>query len=504
MGPVPPSTSLPRAAGLGVLATLAGLAGGHLAAALVDPATSPVVAVGATVIDLTPTPVKEWAVATFGTADKPILLTGVLLVSLALSAVAGVLARRRLAPGAALLVGLVALAGLAALARPAAGVVDALPALVSGAVAVATLAWTTGRLTSYADGQGAAGHRLSRRSVLLTGAATVALAGVGHWITTLKTRVADVVLPQADDPAGPFPRGLQVDGITPLRTPVDDFYRVDTKLAVPTVDAGSWTLTIDGDVERELTLTFDQLRALPLVERDITMTCVSNDVGGRYVGSARWLGVRLTDLLDRVGVGGRADQILSTDVEGFTISTPLAVATDGRDAMVAIGMNGEALPREHGFPARLVTPGIYGYVGSTKWLSRLTLTTYAEQVAYWTERDWATDAPVKIASRIDTPRPLARVSAGPVVVAGVAWAQTRGIAAVEVQVDDGPWTPAELGPAVSVDYWRQWHWTWDALPGSHELAVRATGGDGEVQTARRAAPFPAGSSGIQRIVVTVE
>ena len=181
---------------------------------------------------------------------------------------------------------------------------------------------------------------------------------------------------------------------------------MDTRLTLPIVDVDDWTLTIDGDVDRELTFTFDELLAMPLIERDITLTCVSNDVGGPYVGGARWLGVRLTDLLDQAGVGSTADQILSTDVDGITISTPLDLATDGRDAMVAIGMNGEALPREHGFPARMVVPGLYGFISATKWLTRLTLTTYAEQDAYWTERDWATDAPIKISSRIDTPKPF--------------------------------------------------------------------------------------------------
>ena len=244
---------------------------------------------------------------------------------------------------------------------------------------------------------------------------------------SLRSRPEDVTLPAAADPAAGVPDGSgdRFRGISRLRTPSDDFYRVDTSLSLPTVSLDGWTLTIDGDVEQELTFSFDDLLAMPLIERDITLTCVSNEVGGPYVGGARWLGVRLTDLLDRAGVGDRADQILSTDVDGFTISTPLAVATDGRDAMIAIGMNGEALPREHGFPARLVIPGLYGFVSATKWLTRLTLTTYAEEQAYWTERNWATDAPIKIASRIDTPKPLSTIKSGRTVIGGVAWAQHR-------------------------------------------------------------------------------
>ncbi len=239
------------------------------------------------------------------------------------------------------------------------------------------------------------------------------------------------------------------------------------------------------------------------IERDITLTCVSNEVGGGYVGSARWLGVRLTDLLDRAGVTGAPDQVLSTAVDGFTISTPLAAIRDGRDAMVAIAMNGAALPQAHGFPARLVTPGVYGFVGATKWLTRLTLTTYAAEQAYWTKRQWATDAPVKTSARIDTPAPLSSVPAGRVAIGGVAWAQRRGIGTVEVRVDQGPWRTARLGPDIGVDSWRQWHLPWDATPGLHRLAVRATDGRGVPQTSTRATPFPDGASGIQEIVVTV-
>jgi DMSO/TMAO reductase YedYZ molybdopterin-dependent catalytic subunit len=327
----------------------------------------------------------------------------------------------------------------------------------------------------------------------------------GQWIGRVRSRITAVDLPVATDPAGPFPQGLetQYDGISALRTPTSDFYRVDTRLVVPTVGVDDWTLTIDGDVAKELTFTFEELSAMPLIERDITLNCVSNSVGGPYISSARWLGVRLTDLLEMAGVGDTADQILSTDVDGFTISTPLEVATDGRDAMVVIGMNGGPLPRERGFPCRLLTPGLYGYVGATKWLTKLTLTTYEEQAAYWTERDWAIDAPVKIASRVDTPKALSNVDAGKVVIGGVAWAQRRGIAKVEVSIDDGEWTVAELGQKVTVDYWRQWYLEWDATSGRHDIAVRATTEDGEVQTEDRADPFPDGASGWQSIAVLV-
>ncbi len=316
--------------------------------------------------------------------------------------------------------------------------------------------------------------------------------------------IGNISLPRPTSPAKAFPRGLddQVPGITPFRTSSASFYRVDTRLSLPIVDADSWSLSIDGDVRREQTFTFDDLLAMPLIERDITLTCVSNDVGGPYVGGARWLGVRLTDLLDRAGIGDRADQILSTDVDGMTISTPLALATDGRDAMIAVGMNGGPLPRAHGFPARMVVPGLYGFISACKWITQMTLTTYDDDSAYWTDRHWATDAPIKIASRIDTPGGV-RVKRGKTFIGGVAWAQPVGVAKVEVQIDGGPWQQATLGPSAGHDYWRQWYLPWNAQPGSHQISSRATDRQGHVQTSVRTTPFPNGSSGVQKLVVSV-
>ena len=350
----------------------------------------------------------------------------------------------------------------------------------------------------------------SRRGVLVaTGvlaATAVVLGSAGRFIGTYRTRLADIALPKPVDPAPAFPAGIEgtYKDITPFRIANDDFYRVDTRLDVPIIDQDEWTLTIDGDVEREVTLTFEDILAMDLIERDITLTCVSNSVGGKYVGGARWLGVRLTDLLDLAGVGSEADQIFATDFDGMTISTPLALATDGRDAMLAIGMNGEVLPREHGFPARVVIPGLYGFISATKWVTRLTLTTYDDKQAYWTERDWATNAPIKISSRIDTPKPLAELAAGENIIGGVAWAQQNGgVAKVQVRVDGGPWTDAELGPSAGNDYWRQWFYRWDAGSGSHNIAARVIDGNGNEQSTARANPFPEGASGIQELIVSV-
>jgi len=494
----------------GLLAAMAGIAAGHLVAAFATPAASPVLAIGSTVIDLTPQPLKEWAIEHFGTNDKLVLQASVLVVTLVLAALVGLLARRRLWLSVAALVVLVGLAGAAAVARPTAGVGDAVPSLVALVVGVGVLVALVRAIDTDARGprETDAAGGFARRRFVLGSAGVVALSALGAVGGQLRAgarRAKDLVLPRPSDPAKAFPTGLdgQVQGISPLRTPTEKFYRVDTNLTVPQVDVDAWTLQVDGMVARPLTLTLAELSAMPLIERDITMTCVSNEVGGGYVGAARWLGVRLTDVLDRAGTTGNPDQVFSTAVDGFTISTPLAAVRDGRDAMIAIGMNGRQLTDVHGFPARLITPGLYGFVGATKWLAKLTLTTYEQDRAYWTERQWATDAPIKTSARIDTPAPLSTIQAGRVAIGGVAWAQHRGVGKVEVSIDGGPWQEARLGPDVGVDYWRQWYLPWDARTGLHRLAVRAVDEKGAVQTADRARPFPNGSSGIQEVVVTV-
>ncbi len=502
-------------AGFGILSALVGIAAGHLVAAFINPASSPVLAIGSTVIDLTPTPVKEWAVAQFGTADKPILVGSVSAGALLLAAVGGVLARRRFALGALVLVVLVGLTGLAAVLRPTAGPADAVPALATALAGVGALWW----LTSVAAASTSVQHReadeaaphstASRRGVLIAAgalaAAATAMGGLGRWVTSLRTDPSEVALPTPTDPAGAFPQGLEAkyEGISSFRTPNSDFYRIDTRLSLPTVGIEDWSLTIDGDVGKEVTLSYEDLTAMDNIERDITLTCVSNDIGGPYVGGARWLGVKLTDVLDLAGVGTSSNQILCTDVDGMTISVPLDVATDGRDAMLAFGMNGEALPVQHGFPVRMVVPGLYGFVSACKWITRMTLTTYDAQQAYWTERDWATDAPIKISSRIDTPKSFGDVKQGKTFIGGVAWAQDRGVGKVEVKIDGGDWEQAELGPSAGVDYWRQWYLPWDAQSGQHTISVRATTQDGELQSPAKAMPFPDGSSGYQSIIARV-
>ncbi|MFL6157867.1 MAG: molybdopterin-dependent oxidoreductase [Marmoricola sp.] len=497
-------------AAAGILAATFGMAAAHLVASLLHPASSPVLAVGSTVIDATPTPVKEWAVKHFGTNDKPILIGNVLVITLIAAGIAGVLARRRLRVGLSVTFVLVALAGAAALRRPQAELLDVIPALVAALLGPLTLWWLVRALRALegpaaaSDGEPGSSRRgfLIGSGVLLLGGA--AAAGAGQWIIKTRSKLSDIVLPKPATALPPLPAGLeqQYPGISPFSTPNGKFYRVDTKLSVPIVDQNSWELTVDGMVDHKLKFTYDDLRDMMVNEYDITLTCVSNEVGGRYIGAARWLGIPLKTILDQAGISPKADQLLSTDVEGFQIGTPVKALMDGREAIIALGMNGKVLPREHGFPARLVVPGLYGYISATKWVTRLTATTFADDKSYWTKRDWATEAPIKLSSRIDTPRPLSTIKPGKVAIGGVAWAQDNGIAKVEVRIDGGPWQQATLGPDAGINYWRQWYLPWDAPKGAHQLAVRATGIDGTVQTAVRTSSFPDGSSGIQEIVVT--
>jgi DMSO/TMAO reductase YedYZ molybdopterin-dependent catalytic subunit len=291
--------------------------------------------------------------------------------------------------------------------------------------------------------------------------------------------------------------------VTPFFTSNSGFYRVDTDLVLPQVSPASWTLTIDGMVERAVEFSLAELLRMPLTENDMTLVCVSNSVGGTYNGNARWLGVPLAGLLRKAGVRAGADQVLSAATDGMTISTPVAAIMDTPGALLAVGMNGQPLPVAHGFPARMLVPGLYGYVSATKWVTRLTLTTFASQKAYWTQRGYTAQAPVKTESRIDVPKPLAQVKAGSVTVAGVAWAPAKGIAAVEVNVDNGAWHQARLAAADTIETWRQWMWDWDAVPGLHTLQVRATDSTGATQVPQRAGVFPAGATGWDSTVVTV-
>ncbi|RIW45995.1 molybdopterin-binding oxidoreductase [Micromonospora endophytica] len=336
-----------------------------------------------------------------------------------------------------------------------------------------------------------------------------AVGGVaGRWLAG-RRGVADardaIALPAPVSAARPVPAGADLGtlGLASYVTTNKSFYRIDTALLVPQVDPETWRLRIHGRVRNPMTLSYADLLARPMIERYVTLACVSNEVGGDLIGNARWLGVPIRELLDEVAPLDGADQVVGRSVDGWTCGTPTAVLRDGRDALLAVGMNGEPLPLAHGFPVRMVVPGLYGYVSACKWITELELTSFADFDAYWVPRGWSAQGPVKTQSRIDTPRPRNRPAAGPVMVAGVAWAQHRGIRRVEVRVDGGPWQEATLAPTVSVDTWVQWSWRWTATPGEHTLQVRATDGTGETQTGQTQDVAPDGATGWHTVAVTI-
>ncbi|MGV9595783.1 molybdopterin-dependent oxidoreductase [Streptosporangium sandarakinum] len=507
-----------------------------LAAGPVKASAFPVVAVGDAAVDLAPAGLKDFAIRTFGENDKPVLLAGILAVMAVLAVAVGVFAARDLRYGLAGLAAFGAVGVAAVLTRPDAGPVDVIPTVAgvaAGAIALRVLlrrASAARPEDARPEGTGSDDARsaetgppvmragrdryaVNRRGLLtgvLGGAAVAGVSGLAGRALSSRSEVsaarAGLVLPRPAVPAEPIPAGadLRIRGLTPFVTPGRDFYRVDTAIVVPQVDPRDWTLRIGGMVDRPVELTLADLLKRPLVEADVTLCCVSNPVGGPYAGNARWLGARLADVLRDAGVRSGADMLLSTSADGWTCGTPLDVVLDGREALLAVAMNGEALPVEHGFPVRQVVPGLYGYVSATKWVTEIKVTRFDRDTAYWTTRGWAEKGPVKTQSRIDLPRDGARVPPGRTVIAGVAWAQHRGVDAVEVRIDGGPWRRARLAEAPTADTWRQWVVDdWDAVRGRHTIEVRATDATGHPQTARRAPVTPDGATGLHTVTVTV-
>ncbi len=566
----------------GVVAGAVALGVAQLVAGLLNPKAFPVVAVGNVVVDNTPAWLKEFAISTFGSNDKTVLIAGVLVVLAVVAAAIGVLALRRLRYG---LVGLGAfgVVGIAAvMTRPGAGVFDVVPTLVGVGVGAWALTWLLARAVGESYGEageasydssdassdasawgsaassapdsgpatsaapasvssapasagllsdestpgepaseaerpavmraGAEPYSFDRRRLLGGVAGGVAAAGVATVVGRLlggsqeaeSARVA-VALPKPAVPVKPLPQGVDfgINGLSPFVTKNRDFYRVDTALIVPRVDPQQWKLRIHGMVDRPIELTYADLLKRPLTEEYVTLTCVSNEVGGEYIGNARWLGARMADLLREAGLQPGADMLLSTSDDGFTAGTPVDVVMDGRDALFAIAMNGQVLPVEHGFPVRQVVPGLYGYVSATKWVVDLKVTRFDQDEAYWTPRGWSAKGPIKTESRIDVPKDGASLTAGRTAIAGVAWAQHTGIDAVEVRVDRGEWRQAKLAQVPGPDTWRQWSLEWDATSGQHTIEVRATDAAGHTQTEQQAPPAPDGASGWHSIQVKV-
>ncbi|MGQ7297227.1 molybdopterin-dependent oxidoreductase [Quadrisphaera sp. KR29] len=521
-----PSASAGVAALAGLVSAGLALGAAQLVAALVRPEAAPVLAIGSAFIDRVPPWLKDAAIRLFGTNDKLVLLGSMAVVIAVLAALAGVAERWRRGVGLALVVLFGAVAVGAAVTRAGAGAYDAAPSVLGFAVGGVALRLLVERLRA-ADEAGpasasssSAGRRgaPTRRSVLAAtawvAAAAAALAAAGRAVgaaarDAVAARAA-LRLPAPATPAAAVPAGVEngVAGTTAFLTPNADFYRIDTALTVPSIDPATWSLRVHGLVEEEVEVSFSELLAMPMTESRITLTCVSNEVGGGLAGNATWLGVPVAEVLRRARPQAGADMVLSRSSDGFSASTPLGALTDpARGALLAVGMNGEPLPLEHGFPVRVVVPGLYGYVSATKWVVELEVTRFADATAYWTTRGWSAQGPIKTASRIDVPKGFAQVPRGTVAVGGVAWAQTRGISAVEVQVDDGPWEPAVLAAEDGLDTWRQWSYAWDAASagaGAHTLRVRATDGTGQVQTGERAAPAPDGATGWHSVSVTVQ
>lgn len=491
----------------GVASVAFGLGLGELAAGFVAPRASPVLTVGSLLIDLAPPWAKDAAIALFGTGDKAALLVGIGLMLVLLAAVAGRLHSRWPWAGRLVIIAGGVFGIVAAVSREGASVLDAVPATAAMVAAALGL----GALLRRAPvGHPRETDPTRRRFLAWAGGATAlgGLAALGGFAFQAGARAVTAVretfaLPRAASPATPVPAGaeLGLDGLAPVITPNADFYRIDTALQVPNLDPTQWSLRIHGLVAEEIVLTWDELIALPLEESYTTLTCVSNEVGGTLIGTAKWLGYPIRELLARARPAGTADMVLSRSSDGFTASSPLEALTDDRNAILAIGMNDEPLPLEHGFPVRMVVPGLYGYVSATKWVTSLEVTRFDQRTAYWTDRGWSASGPIKISSRIDVPRRT--VAAGTVAVAGVAWHQHTGIAKVELSVDGGTWREADLASAISADTWVQWHYAWDAEAGDHELRVRATSADGEVQTGDVQGVIPDGATGYHTVTVSV-
>ncbi len=508
-------------AGLVSLLTFLGVA--ELVALATGPSSAPSIALGENLILHAPQSLKEFAISHFGENDKNVLLAGIYVALAVVAAVVGALAaraRRRYAAFSLIVLGV--LTASSAATQPAGSLLDAVPSLAGAAAAMAAFMvmvhdqpHENAAEVDYrppAGSPGAVNSAMTRRNFLATAGPLAAFGGVAYlgarralnsiYNATASRAAVRLPAPTNAVPAAPG-TGFAVAGLAPYVTSNADFYRVDTALFVPQLSTQGYTLNLHGLVDRPAIFSFDDLLEMPLIERTITMVCVSNPVGGPYLGNARWLGVPLAEMLQRAGVHHGADQLFMTSADGMTIGADLTTIMDGRPALLAVGMNGEPLPFEHGFPVRAVIPGIYGYASACKWLVDLEVTTYAAKKAYWVQRGYAEKAPVKLESKIDTPTSFAQLKAGLVTIAGSAWHPTVGIGKVEVKVDDGPWGQAVLADVDSVDTWCLWRWEWPATPGTHSLQVRAIDANGQVQTPLEASVVPNGTSGQQSVVVIV-
>ncbi len=530
--PAPRRPTVPpwRARAAGAVAAAVALAVGEFVSSFGGHEQSLIASVGSSFIDQFAAVLKNIAVAIFGTSDKAALVIGIVVVAMVIGAALGTATVRRSWVGPAGFVAFGAFGVYAGLSDPQtnkAAVVAAAVAATGAGIATlwmllrvaaaphpvpSTSAARDGGVTEYPTDPAA-----SRRAFFgwagAAGVFAIGISAAGRAISgpsKAETARGGIKLPSVEGAGAagtttvPADAPMGVTGLSPYVVPNADFYRIDTALVVPQVDPASWKLKITGMVDHPYELTLDDILELPQIEVPVTLQCVSNDVGGDLVGNATWQGVPLAAILDRAGVQAGATQIASTSIDGWTCGFPTSVGLDGRTALLAIGMNGEPLPIPHGFPARLVVAGLYGYVSATKWITEIRLTTWDDFDGYWIPRGWSKDGPIKTASRIDVPRRGASLAAGPTKIAGVAWAPSRGITKVEVQVDDGPWQQARLGQVASKDTWVQWVLDWDATSGDHNIQVRATDATGETQTSSFAPPAPNGATGYDSRDVKVD
>ncbi len=505
------TNALPALSGVVAAAVVLGIA--ELVAAFFTARATPLIALGSTFIDFTPGWLKDFAIETFGTNDKAALFVGMALTILVMAMVLGILAFRRWLWGAlgVVVLGIVIVASV--LTRAGAGPADALPSIVGTVAGFFALRWMINNLKADDDADASEPGSTRRKFFVAAGVSTaVALvaAGGGRVLGAARRNVLDfrdaLKLPRPSKSAPPLPANLHpdIEGVAPWQTPNKDFYRIDTALSVPQVDAQTWELRVHGMVEEEFTMNFQELLDADLLETFVTLTCVSNPLGGDLAGNAKWLGYPLRKVLERARPQKDADMVLSTSIDGFSASTPIEVLQDDRNAILAVGMNDKPLPLEHGYPVRMVVPGLYGFVSATKWVIELEVTRFDKKTAYWTERGWSERGPIKTMSRLEVPSSFQKVPAGKVAIGGTAWAQTRGISAVEVQLDGGDWEKVTLNAEASLDTWRQWHHSVTVDAGLHTLRTRATDAVNGLQTDKRADTVPDGASGWQTVQFTAE
>ena len=549
---------------IGLLSTFAGLAVAELIVGLVRGANSPVVPVGQEVIDIVPPQVKDWAISWFGTADKAVLIIGTMISLAVVGSIVGNLAVKGNRAAAYAVTGIVGMIGVYAVwMRPAPSLGKMLPPIVGTIVSMLVIWWLSPRDVGVgvtrtagptrpaaasmeastdeaevivvpigADSPiGAPGRRSFLQGAMTVGFLSVVAGVVGRALkgrfevgderaalqlpapTDTVPPVPDVSVPSGVSTSDPAMAGVPgtdfgVDGVESWVVPNADFYRIDTALVVPQVPKDSWRLRVHGMVDRELEITFADLLERDMIERYITLSCVSNPVGGDLVGNAKWQGVRLKDVLDEAGVQPGATQVVSRSIDGWNCGSPTSAIMDGRDAMLAVAMNGEPLPAEHGYPVRLVVPGLYGYVSATKWVTEIELTRWEDFDGYWVPRGWSKEGPVKTLARIDRPKrgyDYDVTGDSSFDIAGLAWAVHRGISRVEVSIDDGDWLECELAGIPTDDTWRQWRYRWaKPTPGKHDVRVRAFDGDGVAQPSEPANVAPDGAQGYHRVVFSID